>query len=252
MGTMKGPIYIMWLRQVKKYWRSKPRMIGALGQPLLFLLAFGFGFGPIFQKAGGGNYIEFLAPGIIAMSILFTAMFTGIEVIWDRRFGFLKETLVAPVSRTQIMIGRTLGGATVSFLQGIVVILMSLLIGFSITHWALLPGAILFMFLIAMLFTAFGTAIASRLDDMQAFPLIMNFLIMPIFFLSGALFPLEGLPKGLELVIKLNPLSYGVDGLRGTLTGAFHFSLMLDLAVMLGVTLAIGIIGTWLFSKIEV
>ncbi|HIH38528.1 ABC transporter permease [Candidatus Woesearchaeota archaeon] len=249
---MKGPIYIMWLRQVKKYWRSKPRMIGALGQPLLFLLAFGFGFGPIFQKAGGGNYIEFLAPGIIAMSILFTAMFTGIEVIWDRRFGFLKETLVAPVSRTQIMIGRTLGGATVSFLQGIVVILMSLLIGFSITHWALLPGAILFMFLIAMLFTAFGTAIASRLDDMQAFPLIMNFLIMPIFFLSGALFPLEGLPKGLELVIKLNPLSYGVDGLRGTLTGAFHFSLMLDLAVMLGVTLAIGIIGTWLFSKIEV
>ena len=249
---MKGPIYIMWLRQVKKYWRSKPRMIGSLGQPLLFLLAFGFGFGPIFQKAGGGNYIEFLAPGIIAMSILFTAMFTGIEVIWDRRFGFLKETLVAPVSRTQIMIGRTLGGATVSFLQGVVVILMSLLIGFNITHWALLPGAILFMFLIAMLFTAFGTAIASRLDDMQAFPLIMNFLIMPIFFLSGALFPLEGLPKGLEMVIKLNPLSYGVDGLRGTLTGAFHFSLMLDLVVMLGVTLAIGIIGTWLFSKIEV
>src|SRR3989339_2176153 len=124
-----GAIYIMWLRQLKKYWRSKPRMVGALGQPLLFLLAFGFGFGSIFQKAGGGNYLDFLAPGVIAMSILFTAMFTGIEVIWDRQFGFLKETLVAPVPRWKIMLGRTLGGATTSSIQGIIVLLIALLIG---------------------------------------------------------------------------------------------------------------------------
>ena len=247
-----GVIYVMWLRQIKKYWRSRARMIGALGQPLLFLLAFGFGFGPIYQKAGGGNYIEFLAPGVIAMSILFTAMFTGIEVIWDRRFGFLKETLVAPVSRTKIMIGRTLGGATVSLAQGIVVTLVSFAIGFRPASLAYFPLAILFMFLIALLFTAFGTSIASRMEDMQAFPLIMNFLIMPIFFLSGALFPLEGLPRTIDILTMLNPLTYGVDGLRGTLAGASHFGLMTDLGVIVAVTIVIGIIGSWLFSKLEI
>ena len=183
-------VYIMWIRQLKRYWRSKPRMFGSLAQPILFLVALGFGFGPIFQKAGGGNYIDFLAPGVIAMSILFTAVFTGIEVIWDRQFGFLKETLVAPVPRFKIMIGRTLGGATVATLQGIVVFLICLLIGFRPDNWTMLPLAIVFMFLIATLFTSMGTAIASRLNDMQAFPLIINFLIMPIFFLSGSLFPI--------------------------------------------------------------
>lgn len=252
MTELIGPIYIMWLRQIKKYWRSRARMIGALGQPLLFLLAFGFGFGPIYQKAGGGNYIEFLAPGVIAMSILFTAMFTGIEVIWDRRFGFLKETLVAPVSRTKIMIGRTLGGATVALLQGIVVTIVSFFIGFRPASFAHFPLAILFMFLIAVLFTAFGTSIASRMEDMQAFPLIMNFLIMPIFFLSGALFPLEGLPRTIDILTKLNPLTYGVDGLRGTLTGASHFGLMTDLGVIVAVTVVIGVIGSWLFSRLEI
>ena len=114
-------IYILWLRQLKRYIRSRSRIIGSLGQPLLFLLALGYGFGPVFQKAGQGNYLEFLAPGVIAMSILFTAIFSGIEIIWDKQFGFLKETLVAPVSRLNIMIGRTLGGATVATLQGIIV-----------------------------------------------------------------------------------------------------------------------------------
>src|SRR3989344_2362452 len=206
-------IYIMWLRQLKRYWRSRARMIGSIGQPLLFLVALGFGFGNIFQKAGQGNYIEFLAPGIIAMSILFTAMFSGIEVIWDRQFGFLKETLVAPVSRAKIMIGRTLGGATVSFLQGLFVLILSLLIGFKFNIIGL-PLAIVFMLLIALLFTAFGTPIASVLEDMQAFPLIINFIIMPLFFLSGALFPLDNVPKALSLTARYNPLSYGVDGLR--------------------------------------
>ncbi len=245
-------LYIMWLRQIKRYWRSRSRMIGSLGQPLLFLLALGFGFGPIFQKAGGGNYIQFLAPGVIAMSILFTAMFAGIEVIWDRQFGFLKETLVAPVKRSQIMLGRTLGGATVASIQGIVVFLICLLIGFRTDNLIHLPIALLFMFLIAFLFTALGTALASQLEDMQAFPLIINFLIMPIFFLSGALFPLEGLPKGIEWITKINPLSYGVDGLRGTLTGISHFSIGLDLLILFTITLVIDILGTYLFTKIEI
>jgi len=244
-------IYVMWLRQIKRYWRSKARMIGALGQPILFLLAFGFGFSTIFQKAGQGSYIQFLAPGVIAMSILFTAMFTGIEIIWDRKFGFLKETLVAPVSRASIVLGKTLGGTTIAFAQGIVVLLITLIAGFrpSIVH---LPLGLLFMILIAFMFTALGTAIASRLEDMQAFPLIMNFLIMPIFFLSGALFPLEGLPRALTVITRVNPLTYGVDGLRGTLAGASHLGTGLDLIVVAGVTIIIFAIATWQFSKIEV
>jgi ABC-2 type transport system permease protein len=245
-------IYVLWLRQLKKYWRSKPRMIGSLGQPVLFLIALGFGFGPIYQKAGGGNYIDFLAPGIIAMSIIFTAMFTGIEVIYDRQFGFLKETLVAPVPRWSIMLGRTLGGATVATLQGLVVFVISLFIGFrpGIAWHSLL--ALLFMILIAIFFTAFGTAIASRLEDMQAFPLIINFLIMPLFFLSGALFPIDNLTGTLDNIIRVNPLSYGVDGIRGALASQSHFGFGSDFTFLIVVTFLVLVIGTYLFSKIEV
>src|SRR4249920_1464695 len=114
-------IYMLWLRQIKRYFRSRARIVGSLGQPLLFLLSLGFGFGPIFRRAGQGNYIQFLAPGVIAMTVLFSAIFNGIELIWDRQFGFLKETLVAPVPRVTIMIGRTLGGATVALIQGVIV-----------------------------------------------------------------------------------------------------------------------------------
>ena len=159
-----GVIYVLWLRQIKRYFRSRPRIIASLGQPLLFLLALGFGFGPIFQRAGQGNYIQFLAPGVIGMSILFTAIFSGIELIWDRQFGFLKETLVAPVPRILIMAGRTLGGATVALFQGLIVIVICLLAGFRITSFASLPVAFLFMVLVAVMFTAMGTAIASVLS----------------------------------------------------------------------------------------
>jgi ABC-2 type transport system permease protein len=148
-----GPIYIMWLRQLKRYFRSRARMIGSLGQPLIFLLAFGFGFGHIYEKAGAGDYLQFLAPGVISMAVLFTAVFSGIEIIWDRQFGFLKETLVAPVSRFSIMIGRTLGGATVAMLQGTVVLIISLAFGFRPNFSAILIS-LLFMFLIEVLFTA--------------------------------------------------------------------------------------------------
>jgi len=227
-------------------------MIGSLGQPLLLLLALGFGFGPIYQKAGGGDYIQFLAPGIISMAILFTAVFSGIEIIWDRQFGFLKETLVAPVSRFQIMVGRTLGGATVAVIQGLIVFLIALLIGFKPTSWVLLFPAFIFMALIALFFTGLGTAIASVLKDMQGFQLIMNFLLMPLFFLSGALFPLQGLPKAITVVASVNPLSYGVDGLRGTLVNGAHFGLSLDFLVLGTITLIVLILGSYLFSKIEV
>jgi ABC-2 type transport system permease protein len=245
-------VFILWLRQLKRYFRSKPRIIGSLGQPLLFLVALGFGLGHIFQKAGEGNYLQFLTPGIISMGIIFTALFSGIEIIWDRQFGFLKETLVAPTSRLEIMIGRTLGGATVASFQGVLVLLLSFLIGFRPDNVLFLPLALVFIFLTALLFTALGTAIASVLEDMQGFQLIMSFLVMPLFFLSGALFPLDGLPKALTLVATINPLSYGVDGLRGILTGASHFGLFSDFLVLSIITAALLVIGSYLFSKIEV
>ncbi len=245
-------IYILWLRQLKRYFRSKARIVGSLGQPLLFLVALGFGFGPIFQRAGQGNYIQFLVPGIISMSILFTSIFSGIEIIWDRQFGFLKETLVAPVSRLQIMFGRTLGGSTVAILQGIIVFLISLLAGFRPYSLTGLLLALLFMVLTALLFTAFGTAVASILEDMQGFQLIMNFLVMPLFFLSGALFPLTDLPKVINIIVRINPLSYGVDGLRGALLGTSHLGLSIDLALLSIGVVILTAIGSFLFSKIEV
>lgn len=244
-------IYILWLRQLKKYIRSKSRIIGSLGQPLLFLLAFGFGFGHIFEQAGQGNYIDFLAPGIIAMGIIFSAMFAGIEVLWDRQFGFLKETLVAPVPRMYIVLGRTLGGATVALIQGVLVFIISLLTGFRPVSILALPLAFLVMFIIALLFTAFGTAIATKMRDMQAFPIIMNFIMMPLFFLSGSLFPLNGLPSALAVVVKFNPLSYGMDAIRGLLSGVYHFNLGLDLLVISTVTIILLVIATKLFENIE-
>jgi ABC-2 type transport system permease protein len=244
-------IYILWLRQLKRYLRSKPRIIAALGQPLLFLIALGFGFGPIFQRAGQGNYIQFLAPGVIGMTILFTAVFSGIELIWDRQFGFLKETLVAPVPRILVMIGRTLGGATVAMIQGLIVVLICLVAGFRVTNFHALPEAILVMLLVSIMFTALGTAIASVLSDFQGFQLIMNFLVMPIFFLSGALFPLTNLPTVLNAIATIDPLSYGVDGLRSALIGVAHFGLPLDLAVLSVIAAALVGLGSVLFSRIQ-
>lgn len=244
-------IYILWLRQLKRYFRSRARMVGSLGQPILFLVALGFGFGPIYQKAGGGNYMQFLAPGIVAMGILFTAVFTGIELIWDRQFGFLKETLVAPVYRFQIMIGRTLGGATVATLQGVIVLILATIVGFRPDNLLMLPLAFVFMFLIALLFTALGTAIASLLEDMQGFQLIINFLVMPTFFLSGALFPLQGLPGVITDITKIDPLTYGVDGLRATLAGVASFGIGVDFLLLTLMTAVLVAIGSWLFGRVE-
>jgi len=245
-------IYILWLRQIKRYLRSKSRILGSLAQPLLFLLAMGYGFGSVYQKAGEGNYINFLAPGIIGMSIIFSSVFTGIEIIWDRQFGFLKEMMVAPMSRLNIMIGRTMGGATVATMQGIIVLILSIIFGFHPYSFTGILFAIPVMFLVSLLFTALGTMIASLLDDMQGFQLIMNFLIMPLFFLSGALFPLEGLPKVLSIITKLNPLSYGIDAFRALLINSSHFGLGLDLIVLSIITAIFLFLGSYFFKKIQI
>jgi ABC-2 type transport system permease protein len=245
-------VWILWLRQIKRYSRARSRMIGSLGQPILFLFALGFGFGPIFARAGGGNYLEFVAPGIIAMGIIFNAVFGGIEIIWDRQFGFLKETLAAPVPRLAIVLGRTLGGATTALLQGIIVLIVCLIAGLRVHHPVLLLLALVFMFLIALVFAAIGTAIGSLMKDMQGFQLIMNFLVLPLFFFSNALFPVAGLPAPLRIAVRLNPLTYGVDGMRDALQGVASLEMATDLAVLGAIAVVLLAVSSFLFSRIEV
>jgi ABC-2 type transport system permease protein len=245
-------VFVLWLRQIKRHFRSRARVVGSLMQPTLFLVALGFGLGPVFARAGEGDYIAFLAPGIVGMSIIFTAMFSGIEIIWDKQFGFLKETMVAPVSRFSIMLGRTAGGATVAAFQGSVVLLIASLIGFRpVSLWAIIP-AVFAMFLVGLFFSAVGTAIASRLEDMQGFQLVMNFLIMPLFFLSGAMFPLDTVPPALLAVARFDPLAYGVDAFRGLLSGTAHFGVGFDFLVLSVITVIALSLGAWLFSRMEV
>jgi ABC-2 type transport system permease protein len=244
-------VYILWLREMKRYLRSRPQLVASLGQPLMYLVALGFGLGPVFAKAGEGSYLQFVAPGVVGMAILFSSIFSGVGILWDRQFGFLKETLVAPVPRIQIMAGRTLGGATTALIQGTLVLTVCLVAGFRPHDLSALPLALLFMALIAVVFAALGTTIGSSLRDMQGFQMIMNFLVMPIFFLSGALFPLANLPVGLEIATRLDPLSYGIDGLRGALIGQSHFTLVTDLAVLGAVASGFLALGARAFSRIQ-
>jgi ABC-2 type transport system permease protein len=246
-------IFVLWLREVKRYLRSRPQIIASLGQPLLYLLVLGFGLGPVFRQSGQGSYLQFVAPGVIGMGILFTSIFSGIGLLWDRQFGFLKETLVAPVPRLQIMAGRTLGGATIAMIQGALVLIVCLLAGFRPQGVAAIPQALLFMALIAIVFSALGTAIGSTLRDMQGFQLIMNFLIMPIFFLSGALFPLTSeLPTALTVATRIDPLSYGIDGLRAAFIGLAHIGVAIDVVVLAVLATLLLALGAWAFSRIQV
>jgi ABC-2 type transport system permease protein len=246
-------IYILWWRELKRYTRSRAQIVASLGQPLLYLLALGFGLGPVFRRAGAGNYFQFITPGVIGMSVLFSSIFSGLGLLWDRQFGFLKETLVAPVSRLQIMIGRTLGGATVAVIQGSLVMIISVIAGFRPTHLFSIPLAIGFMILIAILFAALGVAIGSSLQDMQGFQLIMNFLVMPIYFLSGAIFPLTGQGIVLKYITRADPLAYGIDGMRNVF-GAPNvaFDPRVDVIVLVMVGSILLIFGAYRFSKIEI
>jgi ABC-2 type transport system permease protein len=245
-------IYILWLRELKRYTRSRSQIIASIGQPLLYLLALGFGLGPVFKKAGEGSYLQFVAPGVIGMSVLFTSIFSGIGLLWDRQFGFLKETLVAPVPRLHIMVGRTLGGASVAILQGLLIVIVCLFAGFRPSSLAAIPLALAFMVLIAIVFAALGTVIGSSLQNMQGFQLVMNFLVMPIFFLSGALYPLNNLPVALAAVTRVDPLTYGIDGLRGAFISAPHFTAATDGAVLCGVAALFLALGARAFARIKI
>jgi ABC-2 type transport system permease protein len=246
-------IYILWLRELKRYLRSRAQIVASLGQPMLYLLVLGFGLGPVFRRAGNGDYLQFIAPGVIGMTVLFSSIFSGLGLLWDRQFGFLKETLVAPVPRMQIMIGRTMGGATVAVMQGTLVTIICLIAGFRPAHFTTIPIALGFMILIALLFAALGVAIGSSLQDMQGFQLIMNFLVLPIYFLSGAMFPLNDARNVLRYITRADPLSYGIDGLRNVFGSPnTAFDPRVDLLVLVVVGSILLVIGAYRFSKIEI
>ncbi|MDD1712115.1 MAG: ABC transporter permease [Methanoregulaceae archaeon] len=245
-------VYTIWLRSLKRYIRSKSRIIGSVAMPLFFLIFLGFGLNSVVQIPGmGQDYIQFLIPGIISMSVLFTSIFAGIQIIWDKQFGFLKETLVAPVTRLEIMFGQTLGGATTAFIQGVIILFLSLLIGLNVTGAAGFLIAFGFMALIGISFTAFGIAIASRMEDMQGFQLIMNFVIFPIFGFSGALFPISSLPSWAAALTLFDPLTYGVEGIRYGLTGVSQINPLVSFVVLGSFSVAMTILGAYLFRKIR-
>ena len=246
-----GALWVMWDRQLKEFFRNKQRVVTSLFQPLLFLFSLQFGIGAIFEESGNGNYLQFLIPGIVGISILMTSTMNGMSLIWDKQFGFLKETLVAPVSRTKLLFGRCLGGATTSTIQGIIVLIIGIIMGFKIANLFSLPLALLFMFSVSLLFNLFGTVIAAKFDDTQSFPTVINFLIMPMFFLSGALFPIENFPKIIQLLAKFNPFSYCVDLIKHGLEGIGQFRFSLDIIVIFSLIFVLGFVGTKLFDKLE-
>jgi len=247
-------IYVMWLREMKRFLRAKSRIIGTLAMPFFFLLSFGFGLRSSFSLPGlpQTNYLDFLVPGIIGMTMLFTSVFAGLSVLWDKEFGFLKEILVAPVKRVFIVLGRIAGGITTALIQGILILIMSLFMGFKISNPVGIIFTLVFMFLIGIGFIGFGVAMASIMEDTQGFSLIMQFIIFPTFLLSGAFFPISNLPSFLKLIAFIDPLTYGVDGLRASLIGFSQFPLFFSLLVLIIFDSIMVFLGSWLFNKTEV
>jgi ABC-2 type transport system permease protein len=210
-------LYTMWYRDILRFSRDRSRIAASLAQPTIFLFIFGSGLSPAMGQLGRGqsgvNYVQFMFPGIITMAVLFTAVFSAISIVWDREFGFLKEVLVAPIPRWVVAVGKALGGSTTAMFQGMLMLVFAPFIGIAltpITVLALLPV----MFLTAFALSSMGLVVAARMKSMEGFQVVTNFVMMPMFFLSGALFPLEDLPSWLTVLTRLNPVSYGVDAIR--------------------------------------
>ncbi|NYZ77192.1 ABC transporter permease [Candidatus Micrarchaeota archaeon] len=250
MAIEPSKVYAVWLREVKRFTNSKSRIIGSLGMPLLFLIALG---GGLSAMVPGFNYQAFILPGILAMTLLFTSVFSGVSIIWDREFGFLKEMLAAPASRETIVIGRTLGGATTAILQGSIIMVLGIFItGIPIPAIANLIGIFALMVIFSCFLVAVGIAFASVVQEVETFQLIMNLLVMPLFFLSNALFPIDKMPEWLRVVSMFNPISYAVDGLRGLLINTSQFSIMLDFGVSAAALVISITVASYLFSKTSI
>ncbi|MBN3037715.1 MAG: ABC transporter permease [Candidatus Diapherotrites archaeon] len=247
---MRG-VYTIWLRETLRFVRNKSRLVGSMGMPLFFLLFMGTGIGSVIGDSAGGGYTQFMAPGVLGMMLLFGSVFSGLNVVFDKQFGFMKEMLVAPISREAIVLGKALGGATAAMLQA--VILLALVYAFGVLEFNVVSLALLIpvMFLISVGFVCVGVAFASKLDDPHGFQLIMNFLIMPLFFLSTAFFPLDNLPPWLKTLSLLDPLTYGVDAMRSILVGQAAFPLWVDVAVLAGFSTLAVLVGARLFKDMK-
>jgi ABC-2 type transport system permease protein len=224
VGASLRAVYIIWYRDVIRYLRDRFRLVASLAQPVLYLVIFGTGLSSSLGGGRGGfgggvlDYKQFLYGGIIGMSILFVSIFSGMSIVWDREFGFLKEILVAPINRSAVAIGKTLGGATQAMVQGLILLLLAPVAGVKLTPISVLELLPL-MALVSFALTAMGVALAARMRSMQGFQGVMNFLMMPLFFLSGALFPLKGLPAWMDVLTHLDPLAYGIDPIRKVILG---------------------------------
>jgi ABC-2 type transport system permease protein len=221
-------VYIIWYRDLVRYYRDRWRLVAFLAQPVLYLIVFGTGLSSSLRGAGGGvfnapgstlHYQQFIFPGIIGMAVLFTAFFGAMSIVWDREFGFLKEVLVAPINRAAVAVGKTLGGATQAMLQGVILLVLAPIVGVTLT-WQGVLELLPLIFVYAFALSALGVAIGARMRSMQGFQVVTNFLMMPIFFLAGALFPLQGLPAWMTVLTRLDPASYGIDPMRRVVLGA--------------------------------
>jgi len=260
---------VVWRRELLRFFRNRLRLLTSFVQPILFLLVIGTGFGALAPSSGSVNFKTFMFPGILAMTVLFTALFSAISIVWDREFGFLREMLVAPVRRGAIVVGKCAGGTTTAAIQGAVMLLLAGLVGvpYSPTLFATLLGE---MILVAVALTAFGVLVASRMSQIESFQAVIQFLVMPMFFLSGAIFPPTGLPQWLEVLTKLDPLTYAVDPMRRAVFAHVHASAALAQRLNGGVTwdgwrlpipLELGLVAVgalvvlalavWQFNKVE-
>lgn len=244
-------MYALWLREMKVFWREKSRVVGAIVTPLILVAVIGTGFGATTQftdaRYAAFSYEQFMFPGIVAMGVLFGTVFFGLGIVWDRKLDVLKEVLVAPVSRTTIFFGKVLGGSTQAVAQAALMLLI------SIFWFHVSPGGALvalgFAALLAIAFVSVGLFLGSFFDSFEGFQLIVNFLVLPLFFLSGALYPVEGLPTWLSWLTRANPATYAVDGLRGAMLGPHAFSYVTDVTVLIAFGGVFVIAGAWSFRR---
>jgi ABC-2 type transport system permease protein len=206
-------VRIVWKRELIRFSRNRTRIVTSLAQPVFFLFILGTGLSPVIASAGRVDFRTFMFPGVLAMTVLFTAMFAAISIVWDREFGFLREMLVAPVRRGSLVVGKCLGGASVATAQGAIMLALAGLVHVSYSP-VLLLTLVLEMALMAAALTAFGTMVSSRMAQIESFQVVMQLIVMPMFFLSAAVFPLTGLPGWLDALTKLDPLTYAVDPMR--------------------------------------
>ena len=216
-------IGMVWERELIRYVRTRTRILSGLIQPVLFLFVLGYGMSGLVGTIGGFNFHQFVYPGVVAMSVVMTAMFSALSIVWDREFGFLREMLIAPVDRSTLVLGKTFGGASVAAVQGTIMLVLAPLVGIHLTP-LLVVQMIGLELLMAVAMTTFGVFVASRISKMESFQVVMQMLLMPMLFLSGALFPLNGLPSWLAFITRLNPLTYAIAPFRQVIFDAQHMS----------------------------